>query len=420
MYEKRRVALIWILTAFVAFLPLSVSISSKIKALPMATLFLVGLYLLFTRADTRLRYRLAGAVVAVCLLRFVFAAANIGGHGLGWPTLDLPAQTLLFVGMAAVFTLPLHWRFIWLGLALSAIVLGGASMVQHYMMGFERSYGLNGGTWSAIEFAMVTLVLVLFSMIRLLCRETPTADRWLHALAVVVGIYGALLTQSRGPLLTFAPTLLLVIGLHVKRTGEWRRAAFALGIVVLGMGTVTVSLHNEIARRFTEVQGEMDTFSRSNASGAVRERMEMWITAWRAFEQHPWAGVGIDQFGAYSRQQVTAGLTNAAISKYEHPHSEYLESLSTGGIPGLLVLLALFVAPLWYFGRRVLAGDPTMATTATAGFVLVVMYLCCGLTDNVFYRAMPQSFFLFLLLGLSLRIAMLTSPRLQHPPVLGE
>ena len=46
-----------------------------------------------------------------------------------------------------------------------------------------------------------------------------------------------------------------------------------------------------------------------------------------------------------------------------------------------------------------------MRVTAAAGVAVIVMYALCALTDNVFYRAMPQSLYFFLVLGLAVLIA---------------
>ncbi|TCV96313.1 O-antigen ligase [Luteibacter rhizovicinus] len=393
------------LSALVAITPFSVALPSKMKALSMLALLIVGVTLIATSTETRQRYRVAAAIVVVCLLRFALAATNIAWHGLGWTELDLPAQTLMFLGIAGVFTAPLNWRFIWCGFAITAMVFGSACIVQHFFLGADRAYGLNGGPWSAIEFTMITLTMVLFSIIQLMAREPSMPERWLHAIAIGVGLYGALLTQSRGPLLAFLPALAIAMIVTVRRTGRLRQAITFVVILIAGASVATFSLHRELVDRFGQVQGEVATFSRDNAQGPVRERIEMWITAWQAFEEHPVMGVGLDKFGQYARDQIARGQVSPVIEKYDHPHNEYLEAAATGGVPSLILLLLLFALPAVYFARRTLQTDERRALIATAGLVLVVVYSLCALTDNVFYRAMPQSVFLFLMLGFALATA---------------
>jgi len=395
-----------LLSALVAIIPIAVSVPWKAKALPILALVITGAVMLFTRAETRLRYRIAWAIVAVCVLRFAYAVFNIAFHRLGWNELDLPAQTLIFLVTAAAFTGQLHWRAIWTFFAVTTIVLGGSCIVQRYLLGVDRAYGINGGDWSAIEFTMVTLCMTLFSIIRLIQPRIAVGERWLHGIAVAIGAYGAILTHSRGPMLAFVPALLIVIAVHIRRTRQWRGALVFVGVLIVGVVTATTALDREVVRRFSEVSGEMSTFSKDNSAGPVRERMAMWQSAWTAFREHPVVGVGVDQFGTYTRARVASGEASTSIAKYDHPHNEYLEAAATGGVPALLIVLLLFALPAVHFVRRLNDPDEWKSTLATAGLAVITMYVLSAMTDNVFYRAMPHSFFLFLVLGFVMATAL--------------
>jgi len=133
----------------------------------------------------------------------------------------------------------------------------------------------------------------------------------------------------------------------------------------------------------------------------------MWRTAWQAFREQPLAGIGLDQFGVYAREQVAAGNASPLIAKYVHPHSEYLESLVAGGLPALLVLLLFLGAPLVFFARHLNHAQEPVAAAAAAGVMVIGTYALCAFGDNVFYRAMPQSLYLFLVLGLAFSIGRL-------------
>jgi len=73
----------------------------------------------------------------------------------------------------------------------------------------------------------------------------------------------------------------------------------------------------------------------------------------------------------------------------------------------LLVLLAVFLVPLRFFGRHVRDPDDEIALPAAIGVALIGLYMLCAVTDAVFYRVMTQSFYFFLVLGLALRIGRL-------------
>ena len=393
----------WALSVLVASMPLSFSIEGGIKALPAALLFFCGLGLL-RHAAVRHGCRTAAPVMAAAVLLIAVDIGNVLWHQLGWRPLDHAAHVLLYVVVAAVFGRPLRMALVWAGFSLVAIGLGAVCLVQHYAMGIERAHGLNGGGSAAIECATVLLGLALLALVQLLRARVWSRAWWLHGAGMVLGMYGALLTQSRGPLLAFVPAFLLVLLLHLRRSGHWRWPV-ALGIAVCVGGTLAMTtLDGAMMQRFATIQQEVSHFDRGEADGSVGARLEMWRTALRAFAEHPVAGVGIDQYDAYAHAEIAAGRSDPSIAPYNQPHNEFLRAMATGGLPQLLALLLMFGLPLRFFARRLGHPDEAVASTAWAGLAIVVLYLLCALGESVFYRVMSQSFFFFLVLGLAVRV----------------
>ncbi|SEI67043.1 O-antigen ligase family protein [Frateuria terrea] len=404
----------WTLSALVALMPLSFSIEPGIKALPVALLFFCSLALL-RQVPVRQAYRVAAPVVAAAMLLVALDIANVLWHGLGWRPLDHAAHVLLYVVVAAVFGRHLRMGLVWAGFSLTAIGLGAVCLVQHYVLDVLRAHGLNGGDSAAIECATLLLGLALLALVQLLQARIGNWRWWLHGAGMVFGMYGALLTQSRGPLLAFVPAFLIVLLLHARRSGRWR-LNLALGVAVcLGGAVATATLHGAMLNRFTTIQKEVNGFDQGDPDGSVGARLEMWRTALRAAGEHPLTGIGIDQYATYTRAEIAAGRSDPSIAPYNQPHNEYLRALATGGVLLLLALLAVFVLPLRYFARWLRDADDTLATTATAGLAIVVLYLFCAMGESVFYRVMSQSFFFFLVLGLALRVGYLARLRGDTP-----
>lgn len=404
----------WALSALVALMPLSFSVEPNIKALPAALLFFCGLGLLWSAA-VRQSYRAAAPVVGAALLLIALDVGNVAWHSLGWRPLDHAAHVLLYVVVAAVFGRAIRMALVWAGFSLTAVGLGAVCLVQHYALGIPRAYGLNGGGSSAIECATLLLGLALLALVRLLHARRGSWRWWLHGAGMGLGMYGALLTQSRGPLLAFVPAFLLVLLLHARRSGRWRWSLALGAAVCLGGAIATATLHGAMLGRFSSIQQEVAGFDQGDPDGSVGERLEMWRTALRAFAEHPLAGIGIDQYAAFADAEIAAGRSDRAIAPYNQPHNEYLRALATGGVPLLAVVLAMFAVALRHFARRVRDADDTIATTAMAGVAIVVLYLLCALGESVFYRVMSQSFFFFLVLGLALRLGYLVRLRGAGP-----
>lgn len=396
----------WALSILLALIPLSLAIEYRIKVLPVALAFFAGLWFVATSASTRRSYRYARPVIAAALLLFGFIAVNVLIHDLGWRPMDRAAHILLYLLIAAAFTRALHLPMLWGGLSLGTIALGSVSLVQRYGQGIERAYGLSGGPSASIEFATVLLGLSLLALARLMDPRTGKLERVLHIVAMAFGMYGALLTQSRGPLLAFAPAFALLVLLHARRSGHWRLGMLLVAGACVGGALAMFTTHDAMTERFAAIGPEVATFDQHHAAqGAVVERLEMWRTAGRAIAGHPLAGIGIGGFSHYVEQEIAAGRSPAAISGYNQPHNEYVEAAATGGIPGLLVLLVTFLVPLGYFARHVRDTDEAVAMPACTGLAVVALYMLCALTDSVFYRVMPQSFYFFTVLGMTLLIA---------------
>ncbi|MDQ7994277.1 MAG: O-antigen ligase family protein [Luteibacter sp.] len=404
MLDKTNPWRVWILSLLIAIMPLSFALPVKAKAVPALILFLTGLWVLATRADVRRAYRRAAPVLAPAAIAFVFWAVNVGAHGVNWREFDVTSHILAFLVIAATFALPLRTAALRVGFSGSAGVLGLICVEQHYIEHIDRAYGINNGEWGAIEFGMFMLVLSLIAIVQALRGELRSRERAMHAVFAVMGFYGALLTQSRGPLLAFVPVFAALMLIQGRRTGRWRQSVLALVIGVAAAGLAATTLHGEMVERLAAVKDEVATYSEQDATGAVRERLEMWRTARMAVIAHPVTGVGMNQFGPFARARIADGEVNPSVVRYDHPHSEYLEWAATGGIPGLLVLVLLFGGSLIYFGRHALNRDNAIAMPACAGFSTTAMYALCALTDNVFYRAMPHSLYFFLTLGLAVYV----------------
>ncbi len=406
MHNWRSQWQMWIGAILLALVPLSLCIDARIKIVPVALLFFASCTFLMRDAQVRAAYRHATPVVVAALLLVAFIVINSLLHDLGWRPLDRAAHIVLYLAIAAVFARRLRLDVLWTGLSLGTVVVSTGCLIQHHVQGIDRVYGWNGGPSASIELATLLLGMVLLALARTLDARVGRAERAMHILAIGLGLYAALLTQSRGPLLAFVPALALLALLHARRSGHWRSGLLLLAGAGLGLALATWNTHDEIATRFAAIGPEMASFDpQRQATGAVRERMEMWRTATRAVREHPLAGIGIGQFGDYAQGEIHAGRSNHAIARYNQPHNEYVEAAATGGIPGLLVLLITFLVPLAFFARQVRSSAEAVVLPARAGLAIITLYLLCALTDSVFYRVMPQSFYFFTVLGLALLLS---------------
>src|SRR5450755_2893177 len=72
---------------------------------------------------------------------------------------------------------------------------------------------------------------------------------------------------------------------------RWRQSLLLIATIVAGGVLAGVSVHGVVVSRLAAVQAEVSSYDHQTlATGAVRERLEMWRTARQAFFDHPLAG----------------------------------------------------------------------------------------------------------------------------------
>jgi O-antigen ligase len=205
------------------------------------------------------------------------------------------------------------------------------------------------------------------------------------------------LTFSKGAWLLGVPAALaVVLVVWLGRRGWW----------IVGGGLAALITALPLAARVPRFASLLDF-----TSGTSFFRVQVWISAWRMFLDHPWLGVGPDNFLQFYRSRYI--LPDAwQDPNLSHPHNIVLDFLSRIGLFGALAG-AWMIGGFWLTAVRVTRqltarvnpGDPqAMADrrallALTAGLMgLVADMLAHGLVDNAFFLV-DLSFVFFLALA---------------------
>ena len=290
--------------------------------------------------------------------------------------------------------------------ALGAVGALGLASWQYFQLGIPRPHGhLGAGVVGsgALKYGDLSAVLALFSL-QLVLRGPQVWRRVLGGVGFMAGLGAVALTQARGALLGVALAL-AVLGLlwwlrrraqssarqgtESGRNGRegrrpwWRQRqavlAAVLGVVVLAGAT------DYMGARFADIGPQYERFQAGDNNSEVGQRLALWGIALRAARHAPFTGVGFDGFGAETqRQRDTGELARDALVLYQGPHNEYLAGLSAAGIPGLIVIVLFFWAPLVVGCRRFLRGQQT--ETALTLVLFTASYAAFTMTDSLLDR----------------------------------
>jgi O-antigen ligase len=279
-----------------------------------------------------------------------------------------------------------HWialALLWVILATTldtprALRLAGAAFIAGAV--FSVMYGWFSGSLTSSEtelrlegaggdpnFLAASLVAAIVLACSLLGSFREPLARIGLAAAIPVLAAGLVTSQSRGGMLAALGTIVVALVAFKRRRGYV--AAFAL--LAVGMALVSFAVTPQAWERITSLDSE--------GSG----RSSLWTVAVRVIEDHPIAGVGLNNFVAVSADYVREpGALSRVRRIAEAPqfvHNMYLHLLAENGVIGF-ALYMLFVAgclrAAWLAARRFAAlGDPTMETFARAVLVAGISML---------------------------------------------
>jgi len=149
-------------------------------------------------------------------------------------------------------------------------------------------------------------------------------------------------------------------------------------------------------------------------------RFEVWRASVMMLAQHPFVGVGYDQFIPTLAELNRDGKIPGVLLGLPHSHNDMLFALATAGCLGGIALLCLYLVPFakclrWAFDAR----TREARCLAAMGTALPLSYLIYGLTETMFIISMDTALFVFmsaLLLALAREAALVS---VAVPPLQG-
>ncbi len=223
---------------------------------------------------------------------------------------------------------------------------------------------------------------------------------------VVAGLLGAflatLLSISRGALFPLPLVLGLVWLINLRRWGG-RRALLVLSLALLlaGVSYLAVPL---VQDRLLYTLQEFSHIAAGNLAGSESSggRVQLWIAAVEAFQARPLIGLTYAERELLNAQLVEAGRLTEWVNGISrgHAHSQYFETLATGGVIGGVAMLFYLVLPAGYFALAYFRHRDSVF--ALAGFVFSTGFVLFCLSEVALQHEMIGTYYAYLLLLLFL------------------
>jgi O-antigen ligase len=232
------------------------------------------------------------------------------------------------------------------------------------------------GTFVAPVAAAAYLSLLLAPALTMSIFSQEKLVRLMAFLAVCFGIVALYLTLSRGALLTFAMSTLIVCGMLWLR--NWMRAGIPL-ILMAAFGVLAIANYESLASRFF-----------GDDHGSAAGRVPLNTIAMRIIADHPLMGIGANNFAVVGLQYATT--PDLRDEWFQTVHNKYLLVCSEIGIGGLLAFLILLFVTLWRGWQAWQSGDRQLASLALAFTVALACQMTHMMVDRFNNRSDEQAF----------------------------
>lgn len=348
-----------------------------------AAMLLVGSpVLLWTRVKPILK---KDDYALITVFVFYFSICTLANliHGAPLREYDAPLRFILAIpALLLLLAYPPTPGFLWSGLAVGGITSGLLAGWENLVLGNFRA----GGYTNPIQFGNISLTLGVLCLAGLgWAKSQRRSVFWIGLLAVGagMGMFGSLFTGSRGGWVSL-PLCLFVLYRCYGAALPKRYVMAVLAVIVALLGILYAIPRTEIKTRIQQSVTETRDYLRSGvANDSAGARLEMWRMGLMIFPERPWLGWGKAGYMERAKQLISAGVVSPVVGEHSHLHNEYLDALVKRGIPGLIAVLVLFLAPLSLFAKR--GGQkslhPHARSSVTGGLLLYVSYAGFGFTQ---------------------------------------
>ncbi len=291
------------------------------------------------------------------------------------------------------------------GLLLASVGMVALALWQQIFLHYPR-VGLGTGLNPNIFGYLAGLVALVLLMAGLALKQHWSARAgWI--LGAAVALYAAFATGSRGVLLAFLGAVVATAVLwllHNRRKPV--EMLYSLGVVLLLLAAVLWGMsHSEFwqahwQRLLDEPQRFLDGDYQYTS---VAARATMLLAAWQIWLSNPWLGTGLgDAQNDFDVLMAAGELPQVAGASNHIFHNIFADALATTGLIGtLLMLVAQFALPAWFFWLKLRSAERGSAASfaALAGLAVVLSNFLFGLTNSWLYlRSLPFVLIVMLML----------------------
>jgi O-antigen ligase len=342
-------------------------------------------YLLFDIKQVRQTDTMERVFLAAILLNFVWLAFSHYVNGAS----DRGAAFLWSRHFYFVFVVPLFFLFrkieipdkvILLGI-LCSVMLSLGDMTIDLIRGVDhREQGMNPNAFGPIQLCLTGMLFFFY------LRTPDRRLRWLSLLGFVLAFCTVVLSQSRSTWMTAFVLCIFFVFYLARSLSIGRRFALIIGIIALLSSSYLLPI---VKSRIDPALANIPAYFANDGDrdksrlGTFGIRLELWKTGWKIFLEHPLVGIGAGNFQKMARQNSERYQVSANVHHYKYVHNQYIATLATRGVPGLILFLIILLTPI-YISMSQKSHDRESGIADLAIILICLTYLVGSIPEDHF------------------------------------
>lgn len=256
-------------------------------------------------------------------------------------------------------------------------------------------YGIN--TLDLIHFGDFVLILGVMSLLSInWISEDKLICRTIKILGFIAGGAASFASGSRGGWFAI-PVVIAILVYYWSEGKSFRKVAITSIAATLTLAIVFYSINNQFQQRINQLVNETMSLNRGNQDTSIGIRWQLYKAAGEIFISHPFFGVGPGGFALQMAPMAELGKITpmAADQGRGEVHNDILNKAVGMGLGGLMAILAVYIVPLWLFGKAAKSAENQIKRAGILGIVFVSGFIVFGLTVEILNLTMAIAFYSF-------------------------
>ena len=282
------------------------------------------------------------------LLIFYFFISSAAYHDSHIREIDNYAR-FLFIIPIYIFLRDIKLRpiLIFNAINISSILIGLFAIYFYFIDEQNRVYGF---TSTATIYGNISMLHLLLSIALFLYAVKNSSSIILPLAGIVFALFAIILSGSRGPLLAIPFVFLFILLVN-------KVLLFKIKYVLLVLaGTLSLLYSTGISDRIFDGYNDIRSQNLNNlttswkATNSIRPRLIIWQGSINMISEHPYWGVGLDNFNENLVNQINDKKIPAIridpsnpSGGFNHGHNQYLDLFAKTGVFGLIIFLLLLL-----------------------------------------------------------------------------